>query len=210
MRPWLGFIPTSPLNAAGMRVEPPPSLAVPKGMRPAATAAAEPPLEPPGVRSVFQGLRVVPHALVCVNATVPNSGAAVLPTGTAPAARSRATWGESSATGGRSLYSSEPCEVGMPPQSSRSFTPKGTPASTPGSSPRATLSSTASAAWRAMSGFRWTNAFSRSLPAAIASRHSSSTSTALSSPRRTASAISMTVFTDWTLRRSGAAFPSRR
>ena len=57
-------MPTRPLNAAGMRVDPPPSLAVANGMMPAATAAAEPPLEPPGVRSVFHGLRVVPHAFV--------------------------------------------------------------------------------------------------------------------------------------------------
>ena len=75
-------MPTNPLNAAGMRVDPPPSLAVQNGTRPAATAAAEPPLDPPGVRSRFHGLRVVPHALVLVNAVTPNSGAAVFPTGT--------------------------------------------------------------------------------------------------------------------------------
>ena len=66
MRPWLGFMPTRPLNAAGMRVEPPPSLAVPHGISPAATAAAEPPDDPPGVRSRSHGLRVTPHALVLV------------------------------------------------------------------------------------------------------------------------------------------------
>ena len=52
--------PTRPVKAAGMRVEPPPSLAVQKGTKPAATAAAEPPLDPPGVRSGFHGFRVVP------------------------------------------------------------------------------------------------------------------------------------------------------
>ena len=36
------------MNAAGIRIEPPPSDAVPNGMIPAATAAAVPPLEPPG------------------------------------------------------------------------------------------------------------------------------------------------------------------
>jgi hypothetical protein len=30
--------------------------------QPAATAAAEPPEEPPGVRPVSQGLRVIPHS----------------------------------------------------------------------------------------------------------------------------------------------------
>src|SRR5262245_64337676 len=116
MRPWLGFIPTRPLNEAGMRVDPPPSLAVATGTRPAATAAADPPLDPPGVRSVFHGLRVTPHAFVLVKLRVPNSGAAVLPTGMAPAARRRATCGESSATGPRSLNTSQPNEVGMPAQ----------------------------------------------------------------------------------------------
>src|SRR5438132_10163301 len=138
MRPWLGFIPTSPQNAAGIRVDPPPSLAVQAGSKPAATAAADPPLLPPGVRSGFHGLRVVPHALVWVKQVIPNSGAAVLPTGTAPAARRRARCTESAATGGRPLNSSEPNDVGIPAQSSRSLTPMGTPANGPGSSPRAT------------------------------------------------------------------------
>ena len=86
-----------------MRVDPPPSLAVQNGTIPAATAAADPPLEPPGVRIGSHGLRVVPHAFVCVKQVIPNSGAAVLPTGTAPAARRRATCTESSATGPRPL-----------------------------------------------------------------------------------------------------------
>src|SRR5687768_10880821 len=103
MRPWLGFMPTRPANAAGIRVEPPPSLAVPQGMRPAATAAAVPPDEPPGVRSRSHGLRVIPHALVFVKLSVPNSGAAVLPIGTAPAARRRPRWIESAVTGPRPL-----------------------------------------------------------------------------------------------------------
>src|SRR5436305_5676545 len=109
MRPKLGFRPTRPVKAAGMRVEPPPSLAVPNGTSPPATAAAEPPLDPPGVRVRSHGFRVVPHALVWVKAVTPNSGAAVLPTGTAPAARSRLTWMESCSTEGRPLYSNDPC-----------------------------------------------------------------------------------------------------
>jgi hypothetical protein len=50
MRPREGLRPTNPQQAAGMRVEPPPSLAPAIGTTPAATAAAEPPLLPPGVR----------------------------------------------------------------------------------------------------------------------------------------------------------------
>ena len=59
-RPRDGFRPTSPQHDAGMRIEPPPSLACAIGTMPAATAAAEPPLEPPGERVVSQGLRVAP------------------------------------------------------------------------------------------------------------------------------------------------------
>ncbi len=48
-RPWVGFRPTSPVHDAGIRIDPPPSLAWAIGTMPAATAAAAPPLEPPGV-----------------------------------------------------------------------------------------------------------------------------------------------------------------
>ena len=56
----VGFSPTRPLLEAGMRIEPPPSLAWAIGTMPAATAAPEPPLEPPAERDVSQGLRVAP------------------------------------------------------------------------------------------------------------------------------------------------------
>ena len=74
-----------------MRRDPPPSPPDAIGTSPAATAAAEPPDEPPGVRSRFQGLRVVPWSLVFVQLMNPNSDAVVCPTRTAPAPRSRAT-----------------------------------------------------------------------------------------------------------------------
>src|SRR5829696_1608717 len=129
MRPNDGLWPTRPVKPAGVRVEPPPSLAVANGTIPAATAADEPPLEPPGVRVVSHGLRVTPSAGLAVNAHEPNSGAAVLPMGIAPAARRRATCSSSRATGGRPWNQREPLVVGMPAQSSRSLTPNGTPAS---------------------------------------------------------------------------------
>ena len=47
-----------------MRIEPPPSLAVARGVMPEASAAAEPPLEPPGVRSRFHGFRVGAEEIV--------------------------------------------------------------------------------------------------------------------------------------------------
>ncbi len=59
------------------------------GPSPAATAAAAPPLEPPGVRSRSQGLRVRPKSGLSVSALWPNSEVLVLPRMTAPAARRR-------------------------------------------------------------------------------------------------------------------------
>ena len=73
-------------------MEPPPSPPLAMGTRPPDTAAAEPPDEPPGVRSGFHGFRVVPCSLVWVQLMPPNSEAVVCPTRTAPAARNRVTW----------------------------------------------------------------------------------------------------------------------
>ncbi|MCZ7616976.1 MAG: hypothetical protein M5U32_01230 [Myxococcota bacterium] len=87
--------PKQPVNVAGIRIEPPPSLAVTSGIIAPAIAAEDPPLEPPGVRSRFHGLRETPNSRFFVSAVCPNSGALVLPTTIAPAARSRATCTES-------------------------------------------------------------------------------------------------------------------
>ena len=46
---------------------------------PAAAAAEAPPLEPPGVFALFQGLRVVPVKALSVTPFQPNSGVVVLP-----------------------------------------------------------------------------------------------------------------------------------
>jgi hypothetical protein len=85
LRPRVGFRPNSPQAEAGMRIDPPPSLACAMGTMPAATAAAAPPEEPPGVRARFQGLRVSPVNVVSVEAASPISGVVVLPKITAPA-----------------------------------------------------------------------------------------------------------------------------
>src|SRR2546428_12195151 len=56
----VGRIPTIPLTEDGSRIEPPVSVpSAPRQVR-AATAAPEPPLEPAGKRSGFQGLRQGP------------------------------------------------------------------------------------------------------------------------------------------------------
>ena len=55
-----GFRPTSPHIDAGTRIDPPMSLPWATATMPAATAAAEPPDDPPVERSSAQGLRVGP------------------------------------------------------------------------------------------------------------------------------------------------------
>ena len=50
-RPYVGFNPTIPQYEAGWRTEPPVSLPRVKLTCPAATAVAEPPLDPPGTAS---------------------------------------------------------------------------------------------------------------------------------------------------------------
>ncbi len=56
----VGLKPTTPQQAAGMRIEPPESLPRPTTASPAATAAAEPPLEPPAMRPGKRGFGTVP------------------------------------------------------------------------------------------------------------------------------------------------------
>src|SRR3990172_4452159 len=72
-------------------MEPPVSLPSASGTMPAATAAAEPPDEPPGERDGSHGLRVGPRLEVSVDDPIANSPRLVGPTTTAPAARSFAT-----------------------------------------------------------------------------------------------------------------------
>src|SRR5262247_2617126 len=96
MRPYVALSPKTPQNAAGLRMEPPPSVPTASGARPAATAAPAPPDDPPGVRSRFHGLRVRPKIRLSVMPTQPSVGVLVLPTMMAPAAFMRATAGASS------------------------------------------------------------------------------------------------------------------
>src|SRR6187455_691258 len=91
MRPGVGLRPARPQKWAGRRTEPPPSLPIPPAEQPTAMAADSPPLEPPGVRSRFQGLLVRPMRWLSVSYIARNSGVLVLPRITAPAARRRAT-----------------------------------------------------------------------------------------------------------------------
>ncbi len=53
-------MPTIPQSAAGWRIEPPVSVPIAHGAVPPATAAADPPEDPPGTRSRSQGFRTGP------------------------------------------------------------------------------------------------------------------------------------------------------
>ena len=87
----MGFAPTTPHRAAGWRIEPPVSEPSAAEAKPAATAAALPPLDPPGTRPRSCGLRVEPKAEFSVELPMANSSRFVLPITTAPASRTRAT-----------------------------------------------------------------------------------------------------------------------
>jgi len=72
-----------------MRIEPPASLACAIGTIRAATAAAEPPEEPPVVRSGAQGFIEQPYNRGSQSGFIPNSEVFVLPTRRRPASRQR-------------------------------------------------------------------------------------------------------------------------
>ncbi len=180
-RPRLGFIPTSPQQAAGIRSEPPPSEPVAHGTIPDATAAAEPPDEPPGVRVGSQGLRVTPFAAVAVHGKIISSGTLVMPIGIAPAARSRRTTSPSAASGGPNER--DPRVIDWPATGMSSLIAIGTPASGLSSAPDMT-----SAAASASSAIVTRNAFSFGSTASIRRTNSSTSSRGFTSRRRTMSA----------------------
>ena len=83
-------MPTTPQRAAGWRIEPPVSEPSASGTMPAATAAAEPPEEPPGTRVRSHGLLVGWKAEVSVDEPKANSSMLALPMGRQPALSMRA------------------------------------------------------------------------------------------------------------------------
>ena len=94
---------------------------------PAATAAAEPPDDPPAVRPWRHGLCAGPFTRFPDSPFQPYSDVVVLPTMTAPAARMRATSGES-APAISPRWTSDPMLVGTPATSTRSLIAIGMPA----------------------------------------------------------------------------------
>src|SRR5687767_3440536 len=117
-----------PVTAAGCRIEPPVSVPVDSGAWYAATAADEPPEEPPGIRVRSHGLRVTPYALFSVEEPIANSSMLVLPRITSPALRSRAV--RVASYGGRQPSRIlDPAVVGMSVVVKTSLCAIGTPAS---------------------------------------------------------------------------------
>ena len=82
-------MPTMPVKEAGCRIDPPVSVPVAPSARCAATAAADPPEEPPGTSGVFfpfrrQGETTGPKADVSFDEPMANSSQLVFPKSTAP------------------------------------------------------------------------------------------------------------------------------
>ena len=77
------------MSEAGWRTEPPVSVPNAHTAAPAATAAALPPLEPPGTVSRFHGLCTTPYAEFSLDEPIANSSQLVLPTSTLPAPDNR-------------------------------------------------------------------------------------------------------------------------
>src|SRR6476659_9801514 len=117
-----------PHMAAGCRIEPPVSEPSASGVNCAATAAADPPLDPPGMRSVAHGFLVGPNAEFSVDEPIANSSQLVLPTTTAPAACRRSIT-VASYGGTKVSRMREDAVVQTPRVQMLSLTAMGTPAS---------------------------------------------------------------------------------
>ena len=136
IRSRVGLRPTSPLTAAGIRIDPPPSLAWAIGTTPAATIAAAPADEAPAVCAGFHGQRTGPRRGCSQVGRKPYSESRLLPSGTAPVARNiRAK--SPSTVAGRGSQASVPSSIGMPATAELSLTQVGTPAKKPGRGSRA-------------------------------------------------------------------------
>src|SRR5581483_4375138 len=125
--PGPGLRPTSPQQADGTRIEPPPSEPSASAAIPAATAAAPPPVEPPVVIPGWRGFCGVGNASGSVNGPIASSGSCDLPLTTQPAARRRRT-SSSSCVAGSSEVAAAPWRAGRPATSTLSLTATGTPA----------------------------------------------------------------------------------
>ncbi len=158
----------------------------PMGLPPAAMIAASPPVEPPAMRRVSQGLRVRPYTLLADSSHSPHSETLVVPSTMAPAARSRATWGASSSAT-MSLRATTPAVQGSPSTAISSLMVHGTPKKGGRGSGSSVSASTRShsAAWaRAASKVSTTTALMAGLTCAMWTSTASATETSRARMRR--------------------------
>ncbi len=146
----MGFNPTTPQNDAGWRIDPPvsePSVAIAIS---AATAAADPPDDPPGTRLLSRGLCTGRYAEFSVDDPMANSSQLSLPRTTAPAVSRRAT--DVQSYGGIKFSRIfEPAVVRTPDVTITSLIAIGTPASSGKGFPAAASASIRPACARARS-----------------------------------------------------------
>src|SRR5581483_7282445 len=90
-RPYVGVTPTTPQNDAGCRTEPPVSEPSATTAAPCATAAADPPLDPPETRSGATGFFTGPKAEFSFDDPMANSSQLVFPMMMPPACSRRST-----------------------------------------------------------------------------------------------------------------------
>ena len=90
-RPIVVLRPVRPHHEAGSRTEPPVSVPIAHGAKPAATATPEPLLDPPGVRATSgsHGFHGVPRCWLVPQPPIANSTVCVLPITISPAAIKR-------------------------------------------------------------------------------------------------------------------------
>src|ERR1700722_14396026 len=189
-RPRVGLTPTTPQALDGETIEPSVSVPTARGAKPADRPAAEPELEPDGLRSSAYGFAVWPPSVdqplvEGVDRKSAHSDRFALARMTAPAARSRETM---NASGGRAPSSAgEPAVAGPPATCTLSLTRTGIPSRGPRGQPARSAVSLA-AAWSSASGVsaitapsaevvpamrsrqRWVSAVAVSPPTLIASR----------------------------------------
>src|SRR6185503_11285888 len=170
--------------AAGRMVEPLVWLPIASGTMPAATAAAEPDDEPPGVWAALWGLRVLPGLYVA------HSVVTVLPMITAPAARSSST-AFASCAGVRPACSTVPSSVGMSQVSKMSLMPIGKPCSGPIGRPSARSRSRARAWPSACASSRCVQACTSPSTSRMRAKQACTSCSALKAPSRIARAASL-------------------
>ncbi len=133
--PYVGRSPTTPQRAAGCLIEPPVSDPSAQGASPAATAAADPPDEPPGTRAGSHGLNVGPYAEFSVDEPIANSSMFVFPSRDSPRPRHRSAT-VASYTGTYPARIFEPAVVSTPAVEMRSLNAIGMPSAPAWSSRR--------------------------------------------------------------------------